>query len=173
MILAILYEKLMERLAEIPGVQLVEQFNNQIESPGEDQDYPLPAIYVDIDPGTAVSVGRHQINYPDCTIVLHICTQIIPGTSSLESDQIREDGLANFALMEEVLVKLQGWNDTGIGSLQYVGTDPDKDHDQDRDDQMTFRCWLKEIAAVPARVKMNPSPDMELTVEMEDPPEEE
>lgn len=167
MILSYFYQTILDRLmadtVDLPslGIKHFDLWNHQLDESEEDEELPFlyPAAFLEIEPLQWDTLGR-RLQSADCTFNIYVGCEVIPETSSRESQPIRDAGLAHLALMDGITQRLFGFNDGDrIGTISRTTDKPDYFHGSIQVHVISFKCRLTDKIAVKPLTVMDPSPN--------------
>lgn len=170
MILTEFYKVLCDRLADnIADVKFCDYYPGSLEAL---EPHNVPAVYVQFDPVAFQTLGRKR-QATDLSFDLIVVMPYLHSTSTDATTAIRNNGLAHFALIDQVSTQLQGWNGNAdslaVGSLSRTDVALFSEGLQGNDNgsyltghRLSYRCRITDDAASTNHALADPQPAMNL-----------
>lgn len=122
MVIAELYKLILETLTPEEGVTHIDLWNNQTANEEEELPFNRPAVFFEIENATFARMPNKRY-VCDHTFNLHVVSDLMQETSSIEDKDIRNLGLEHLNLISRLMYLLDNLSDddNGIGSIVYQG----------------------------------------------------
>ncbi|KAA2242815.1 hypothetical protein F0L74_09815 [Chitinophaga agrisoli] len=139
-------QDLMNRLREIPELQYVRVWNNQIQSrkQGQHYDYPTPAAFVEVINSPVWEEIGMGFQGADLGVTIHLEHEYYDA-----QDGTFEQDLIVFDLRDKIVAKLSLYEATACGPLVKTGESQSYDHDNVYEYTIDFACHFIDSKGSP------------------------
>jgi hypothetical protein len=160
MILEQFYYDIMKAVMAVPSVKYFDKYNGQYLNEGEELNYNTPAVFMEFAPIEWQTLGQKRQS-ANIEFLLHLQTDQIAETNSLEKEQDRALALEHLRIEEAIAKKLQGMNGSYFGTLSRINITDDSDHDSQVITLIGFKTRLVDDGL--ANETTSATPKLEIT----------
>lgn len=133
-----IYNKLMERLTAVEGVEYVDLWNHNVEFIEQEENWARPAVFVEFLPVKWDATVNGVRYVAEVTVNLHVVTDWAGSSSS--ASELREESLKVFDLLEDIHRGLAGMDGDTFREFDLVGSTTNHNHEDILENIETYTC---------------------------------
>jgi hypothetical protein len=138
---------------QVPAVQHISLWNENMEHLEQENGYCLPAVFVEFEPMKWKQVGLGAKTATLC-LLLHVVTETLADPS--DGSQYQDDALEVFGIINDVVYAITGLSGECFNRLMHVETIPDHNHAQIQHDVEVFICEVSDTSQLNKRASIPP-----------------